>query len=76
MKIEILGSGCAKCQMLAQNARAATDELGVVAKIEKVEDIREIMKYGVINTPALVVNGQVKASGKVLSATEIKPLLL
>ena len=75
MKIQILGTGCPKCKQLTANAEQAVRELGINAEIEKVEDIKEIVKFGVIMTPALVVNGQVKASGKVLSPEEIKKLL-
>lgn len=75
MKIEILGMGCQKCKELDQAAKAAAQELGIEAAFVKVEDIKEIMKYGVMVTPALVVDGVVKASGKVLSKEEIKKLL-
>jgi len=75
MKIQILGTGCPKCKQLTTNAEQAVRELGINAEIEKVEDIKEIIKFGVMTTPALAVNGQVKASGKVLSPEEIKKLL-
>jgi small redox-active disulfide protein 2 len=75
MKIQILGTGCPKCKQLTANAEQAVRELGINAEIEKVEDIKEIIKFGVMTTPALAVNGQVKASGKVLSPEEIKKLL-
>ncbi|MFZ4857027.1 MAG: thioredoxin family protein [Desulfuromonadaceae bacterium] len=75
MKIEILGTGCAKCKTLYENTRAAVQEKGIEAEIVKVEDIPSIMKYGVMSTPALVVNGKVLFSGKTASATEIKGLL-
>jgi small redox-active disulfide protein 2 len=75
MKIQILGTGCPKCKQLTANAEQAVRELGINAEIEKVEDIKEIIKFRVMTTPALVVNGQVKASGKVLSPEEIKKLL-
>lgn len=74
--IQILGSGCPKCKTLAVNAEKAVKELGIEAKIEKVEKISEIMKFGVMMTPALVVDGQVKSSGKVQDAGEIKKLLM
>lgn len=75
MKIEILGTGCAKCQTLAQAVKEAVAKSGQFAQIEKVEDIIHIMNYGVTSTPALVVDGVVKSSGKVLSVEEITALL-
>ena len=75
MKIQILGTGCPKCKQLTANAEQAVRELGINAEIEKVEDIKEIVKFGVMITPGLAVNGQVKAVGKVLSPEEIKKLL-
>ena len=74
-KLQILGTGCPKCKKLAENAEAAARELGVECEIEKVTDINAIMKFGVMMTPALVVDGDVKAAGKVLSADDIKSLL-
>ncbi len=73
-KIQILGTGCPKCKKLAENAEAAAKELGIEFEIEKVTDINEIMKFGVMMTPALAVDGEVKAVGKVLSTGEIKEL--
>ena len=73
--IQILGTGCPKCRTLAANAEAAVRAAGVEAKIEKVEKIAEIMKFGVMMTPALVLDGQVKSVGKVLSADDIRALL-
>ncbi len=75
MKIEILGTGCAKCKTLYENARAAVQEKGIEAEIVKIEDIQAIMRYGVMSTPALVVDGKVLFSGKTASAGEIKGLL-
>jgi small redox-active disulfide protein 2 len=72
MKIQILGTGCPKCKTLFANAEAAVRTLGIEATIEKVEKITDIMKFGVMTTPALVVDGQVKSAGKVLSPDEIK----
>ena len=72
MKIEILGTGCAKCKALEENAKKAVSDAGVFAQVEKVEDIVKIMDYGVMNTPALVINGVVKSTGKLLSSEEIK----
>ena len=73
--IQILGTGCPKCKMLTANAEAAVKELGIEATIEKVEKIQEIMKFAVMTTPALVVDGQVKSAGKVLSTEDIKKFL-
>ena len=73
--IQILGAGCPKCKKLAENAEAAAKALGIEYTVEKVTDITEIMKFGVMVTPALVVNGQVKAAGKVPSADEIRKML-
>lgn len=74
-KIQILGTGCPKCKKLAENAETAAKELGIEYKIEKVTDINEIMKFGVMLTPALVIDGQVKVSGKVLTVQNIKEML-
>ncbi len=74
-KIQILGTGCPKCKKLAENAEAAVKELGVEYDIEKVTKINEIMKFGVMVTPALAVDGEVKVVGKVLSTGEIKGML-
>ena len=75
MKIQILGTGCAKCKKLTENAEAAAKELGPDVVVEKVSDMKEIMKMGVMTTPALVVDGKVKSTGKVLSAAEIKAIV-
>ena len=75
MKIEILGTGCASCKNLYENAKKAVEESGTVAEIIKVEEIPKIMAYGVMSTPALVIDGQVKFSGKVASVGEIMGLL-
>lgn len=75
-KIQILGTGCPKCKKLAENAEAAAKELGIGFEIEKVTDINEIMKFGVMITPALVVDGEVKVVGKVVSPDEIKKMLV
>jgi len=74
-KIQILGTGCPKCKALTHNVEQAVKELGGEYEIEKVTDIGEIMKFGVMMTPALVVDGQVKAVGKVPLPDEIKKLL-
>ncbi len=75
MKIQVLGTGCAKCKQLTANAEKAVSELRIEATVEKVEDLREIMRFGVKTTPALVVDGQVKAAGKLLSPQDVKLLL-
>lgn len=72
MKIEVLGSGCAKCKTLFENTQQALTESGLSAEVVKIEEIPAIMKYGVMSTPALVIDGQVKFSGKVASVAEIK----
>jgi len=74
-KIEILGTGCPKCKKLAEQTMVAADELGLECNIEKVEDIQKIMAYGVMMTPALVVDGLVKLTGKVPSVEELKKLI-
>lgn len=74
-KIQILGTGCPKCKKLAENAEYAAKDLGIEYEIEKVTRINDIMKMGVMMTPALVVDGQVKVVGKVLSPEQIRALL-
>ena len=74
-KIQILGTGCPKCKQLLANAETAVHALGLEAQIEKVEKIVDIMKFGVMSTPALVVDGVVKSVGKVLSPDDIKKYL-
>jgi len=74
-KIQILGTGCPKCKKLAENAEAAAKELGIEFEIEKVTGINEIMKFGVMVTPALAVDGEVKVVGKVPSPDEINRML-
>ena len=71
MKIEILGTGCSKCKTLEENAKKAIAQIGGFHELKKVEDVVEIMNYGVMSTPALVVDGKVKSSGKLLSVEEI-----
>jgi small redox-active disulfide protein 2 len=75
MKIEILGTGCPKCQALTANAKAAADKLGAPYELVKVTQINEIMQRGVMMTPALVIDGQVKVVGKIASEAEITTLL-
>jgi small redox-active disulfide protein 2 len=75
MKVQILGTGCAKCKALEANADRAIRELGLDAEIEKVSRIEEIMRMGVMMTPALAVDGEVKSSGQVLNVLQIKQLI-
>ena len=75
MIIKVLGSGCAKCKKLEENAKKAVAELTLEATIEKVKDINDIAEYGVMQTPALVVDEKVKTMGKVLTVEQIKELL-
>ncbi|NCD23617.1 MAG: thioredoxin family protein [Spartobacteria bacterium] len=70
-KIQILGTGCPKCKLLFANAEAAVKAAGIEAQLEKIEKIVDIMKFGVMSTPALVVDGAVKSVGKVLSPEDI-----
>ena len=74
-KIQILGAGCSKCEKLAENVEAAAKEAGIEYEIEKVTEINDIMSYGVMITPALAVDGQVKVAGKVPSPEEITKML-
>lgn len=75
MVIKILGAGCMNCKKLEANVRKAVEELGIEASIEKVTDFKDIVSYGVMRTPALVVDEQVKLVGKVTTAEEIKKYL-
>lgn len=75
-KIQILGTGCPKCEKLAQNAKEAAELAGIEFEIEKVTQINDIMKMGVMMTPALAVDGQVKIVGKVATVDEIKKFLV
>jgi len=74
MKIEILGTGCPKCEQLARNVKTAVEELGLAAEIDKVTDIVEIANRGVMMTPALSVDGDIKLVGKVATAQELKTI--
>ncbi|HNX22543.1 MAG TPA: thioredoxin family protein [Spirochaetota bacterium] len=75
IKIEVLGTGCAKCNKLEELARKASDDMGIEYELLKVKDVSKIMEYGVMVTPALVVNGEVKAAGKIPSIEEIKKMI-
>lgn len=75
MDIKILGTGCSKCKTLEKNTREAVESLNIQATITKVEDIMEIIQFGVMTTPALVVNGKVEIKGRIPSVEEIKTIL-
>jgi small redox-active disulfide protein 2 len=75
MEIKVLGSGCAKCNLLEEVTRRAVAQAGIDATVEKVTDMAAIMNYGVMTTPALVVDGQVKISGRVPSVDDLVALL-
>ena len=75
MKIEVLGTGCAKCRATEKNVRKAVEELGIQADVVKVEDLQDIIDRGVMMTPAVVVDGEVKISGHQPTVEEIKKIL-
>ncbi len=75
MKIQILGTGCPKCKKLSETAEKAASESGIVYELEKVTDINKIMSFGVMMTPALAINGEVKTMGRIPSVEEIKELI-
>jgi small redox-active disulfide protein 2 len=75
MNIKILGGGCANCKKLEENTLLALKELNITAEIEEVKDIEKIIDYGVMKTPALVIDEKVKSSGRVLGVEEIKKIL-
>ncbi len=75
MNIQVLGPGCARCKQLFRNTQTAVNQANLDATVEKIEDIAIIMKYGVISTPALVVDGNIKFSGRVPSVEELKEIL-
>jgi small redox-active disulfide protein 2 len=75
LRIQVLGTGCPKCKKLAENAAAAVQGSGIECEIVKVTDINEIMKFGVMMTPALAIDGKVKVVGKVPSPDEIRKML-
>ena len=75
MKIQILGTGCPKCKKTYENVEQAVKDLGISAEVEKVEDLKAIMGFGVMITPALAVDGQVKVAGKVPAVDEIKKFI-
>jgi small redox-active disulfide protein 2 len=73
--VQVLGPGCARCRQLKENADQAVQESGIEAEVEKIEDINVITGFGVMATPALAIDGQVKVVGKVSTPDEIKQLL-
>ena len=75
MKIEVLGTGCMKCKRLFKNVEIAVKELGITAEIVKVDDISEIINRGVMLTPALAVDGEMKVSGRVADVKELKEIM-
>jgi small redox-active disulfide protein 2 len=75
MRIQVLGTGCAKCKQLTANTEKAVAELGLGVAVEKVEDLREIMKFKVMSTPALAVDGKVVSAGRLLAPDEVRKLL-
>jgi small redox-active disulfide protein 2 len=75
MKIEVLGTGCADCIKLYENTKKALEESGKQGEVVKVEGISSMLKYGIISPPALVIDGEVKFSGQLLSAAEIREIL-
>ena len=75
-RIQILGTGCSRCRDLTANAEKAVQELGIEAEIEKVTEIQDIIKFQILMTPGLVINGQVKVAGRVPPVEEIKQLLV
>ncbi|HDR47076.1 MAG TPA: thioredoxin family protein [Geoalkalibacter subterraneus] len=74
-KVQILGTGCAKCNKLADNAKAAAQSLGQEIEVEKVSDLNEITRFGVLSTPGLVIDGKVVSQGKLLKPEQIAKLL-
>ncbi len=74
-RVQVLGTGCAKCEQTAENARAAAESLGLEIQLEKVSELAEIAKFRVMFTPALAVNGDVKVSGRVPTVGEIESWL-
>ena len=75
MKIEILGTGCTKCTQLENNAKEAVGKIGGFHQVLKVDDLMKIMEYSVVNTPALVIDGVIKSTGKLLSVDEIVSII-
>jgi small redox-active disulfide protein 2 len=76
VKIQILGTGCSRCKTLASNAEKAVKELGLEAQVEKVTSIQDILEFQILMMPGLVIDGQVKAAGRIPSTDEIKQFLI
>ncbi len=76
MKVQILGTGCARCKLLTANAEKAVQNLGLQAEIEKVMEISEILKFQILMTPGLAINGKVKSAGRVPTPEEIRQMLI
>lgn len=75
MEIKVLGTGCAKCKQLEKTVREAVAELGLDAEVEKVTEFADIMAYGIMSTPGLVVNGEVRLAGRLPKVAEVKSIL-
>ena len=75
MKIEVLGTGCSKCRTAEKNVKKAIEELGIQAEVVKIEDLQEIIDRGVMMTPAVIVNGEVKIVGHTPTVNEIKKII-
>ncbi len=75
MEIKVLGTGCAKCKQLEKTVREAVAELGIDAEVEKVTELTDIMSYGIMSTPGLVVNGEVRLAGRLPKVAEVKSIL-
>ncbi|MDD3421512.1 MAG: thioredoxin family protein [Methanocellales archaeon] len=75
MEIKILGVGCPKCERMEKNVKKVIDDIGIQAEVEKVKDIEDMMEYGIMMTPALVINKETKCQGRVPSTEEIKSWL-
>jgi small redox-active disulfide protein 2 len=75
MEIKVLGTGCAKCKQLEKTVREAVAELGLDAEVEKVTELTDIMSYGIMSTPGLVVNGEVRIAGRLPKLAEVKSIL-
>ena len=75
MKIQVLGTGCPKCKKMYENTETAIKDLGICADLEKVQDLKAIMNFGVMVTPALAIDGEVKVAGRIPSVEDIKKLV-
>jgi small redox-active disulfide protein 2 len=75
MRIQVLGTGCARCRAVAENARRAVAEAGIEADVEEVQDVEVIMRMGVLMTPAVVIDGKVTAAGRLSSVEEIREMV-